>query len=588
MAGVFSNQPVQAFKTIVSLFEGGPVITAPELAPLRHKRAGRPADRFDAAAEYGATLPGRWIYIGPKYHHFGHIMAEMVHRIIPSKQMFPVDQYLLVTGREDVGSNGFDDLAEPFRQVLEFCEIRPANVRILHSNTIVETLMICEQGSCLEGTPAAAYLDMLNAFSTPRLNGLFGAAGGAGRVYVSRSGVAHGGSFLGERYLENLLACEGWEIFHPEDHPFARQMDVYRKAAALVFAEGSACHGTELLGRQALNDVYLLARRQIALGAYSNVLAPRARHFAAFWDTYFLGTAARQQSTGKLLNEFGMSLIDIERLAAFFRSHGLARLEGCSVAAYLDAAEEDLRRYVAHFSPVAPVNGIGLADAWEVSELRLRFERQRQALLVRGGIASRPPPLPVDEVMLDETEDAETIEFQANAAHRAGNWAEAERCWMRHRVRFRDNPNGHLLGAMALMGLGRFDEAEALLTAGVARFPDLPQMCAAHALLAHLRGDQAASAERWSRYADRFPANSHGYAFGIDLLKRIERYDDAGSLLLLATRQFPDDPHIAAHAARMARHRADAATPSAPPKADEDSGSPEAAGTESRQHREAT
>jgi hypothetical protein len=58
-------------------------------------------------------------------------------------------------------------------------------------------------------------------------------------------------------------------------------------------------------------------------------------------------------------------------------------------------------------------------------------------------------------------------------------------------------------------------------------------------------------------YADRFPANSHGYAFGIDMLKRIERYDDAVSLLLRAIQRFPGDPLIEARAAWMAQHRAD-------------------------------
>jgi hypothetical protein len=110
---------------------------------------------------------------------------------------------------------------------------------------------------------------------------------------------------------------------------------------------------------------------------------------------------------------------------------------------------------------------------------------------------------------------------------------------------------------MALMGLGRLDEADALLTAGVARFPGLPQLRAAHALVAHLRGDAATSHERWLSYADRFPANSHGYTFGIDMLKRINRYDDAESLLLLAIQRFPGDPRIEAQASRMAQHRAD-------------------------------
>src|SRR5579864_3699873 len=142
----FENIPVQAFKHPLLDLLGGPVILDPSLAHFRHRRDNRPWDTFDENAKFKKHLKGEWVYIGPKYEHFGHIMAEMVHRIIPSQLLFPGShRWLMVTTPDDKACR-YENLCRTFQEVLEFCEIDPTRLKIVNANTVVAKLFICEQG----------------------------------------------------------------------------------------------------------------------------------------------------------------------------------------------------------------------------------------------------------------------------------------------------------------------------------------------------------------------------------------------------------------------------------------------------------
>jgi hypothetical protein len=87
-------------------------------------------------------------------------------------------------------------------------------------------------------------------------------------VYVSRSKFASCtskdtllGSFAGEALLEKLLFQRGVKIIHPELLPLKEQLEIYLGASALIFSEGSAQHGLELLGFDAFKEVIIICRR---------------------------------------------------------------------------------------------------------------------------------------------------------------------------------------------------------------------------------------------------------------------------------------------------------------------------------------
>jgi hypothetical protein len=190
---------------------------------------------------------------------------------------------------------------------------------------------------------------MLAAYSHPKLDQLLPRPPISEKVYVSRSKIRHGGSFLGERYIESLLAAEGFDIFHPEDWSLPAQMHRYRHAGLLVFPEGSACHGVELLGAEALDRVYVLMRRDNHSGTFVAVLRPRATRMAILTEMPFLGTVRMHNENMRLVTEAGVSVFDLDGLMRFLRRNGIAELSTLDRAAYFDAAAADLEAYFQYY-----------------------------------------------------------------------------------------------------------------------------------------------------------------------------------------------------------------------------------------------
>ena len=346
---VFDDVEVHAFRMpMVPSFEGGVVLSDPADQRLRQTRNWAPCD---ACAPSGAALPvleGEFAYGGPLYlHHFGHFMAECIHRVLPTTQRFQPRKWLFVSERHSERASG---PMPPFvLQAFEFLGVDMGTVTIADTDMRVRQLSICEQGSDLWGGAKPGYLLDLDAYTSPRLDALHGRAPRSGKVYVSRSNVPTGGTFLGERYLETLLAGEGFRIFHPEQHPLTEQMDVYRKAELVVFPEGSACHGVELLGASALDRCYLLGRREdLQRRIFVNILQPRSREFDLLAAHRPLGTIVVNPATGEPLDHRGVCLFDVEALLEFLRSRSIASLRDFDLGRYFQAASIDLWRYVRH------------------------------------------------------------------------------------------------------------------------------------------------------------------------------------------------------------------------------------------------
>jgi tetratricopeptide (TPR) repeat protein len=544
---IFDNLRVEAFKQpLVPMFPGGPVLLDPAFAHFRHRRGDRPFDRFDDKASFTRYLEGEWAYFGPKYPHFGHIMAEMIHRILPTKLLFPqIQKYLLLTTVDDDRLD-FNSLYQTYHEVFEFFEIDPASILILNENAVIEHLAICEQGSNLEGHPTPWYLDALREFSIQRLDQIHGPRVQAARVYVSKSKIPHGGKILGEGYIEEVLRSEGFFVFYPEETPLSSQMDIYRKAKELIFSEGSAFHGTELLGTNMLDRTFLVVRRKYASDSFGRVVQRRATQFEMFLDTFLLGTIFVEAQTRIPHREFAVSLVDIDRFVAFFREHGLGRLDDIDVRRYFEAAESDLRAY---FSSVTHP-GLLETDPWRVSEVRLEFEKLRQRFLV--GCVQTVPDLATQAAL---GKDANGIEAEAWAAHSGRRWLEAAQRWEVYRERFPDSEEGFALGSVALIELGRFYEADALLRVAMEKFPEYPDVHSNYALVAHHRRDWPEAVARWEAFRANFSQFRIGFSLGAAALVELGRYDDADRLIRLGLESHSHDRELLEKQASLAKLR---------------------------------
>ena len=285
------------------------------------------------------NIHGDYIYGGPIYHHFGHTLSELVHRIVLSKMMEPSLPYLFLTV-----INGqkirLSDFPAYIQEIYGFLGISDKNALVINRPSIVENLFVTESGSDFGGGPKDGYLEILNEYYdkehiSSEVKPQYDV------TYVSRSPFLVGG-FLGERYLENLLQESGCYIFRPEKYSFVHQMEVYKNSKLLIFPEGSACHGIELLGKLQ-NDCIFLNRRKTHLDIFQKILKPRFKNYYCFDKNYHLGSSIKSENN--FLEHKGVSLFNIVDLMIFLRNFNINIDRPRIVAEYFCSAVNDLQEY---------------------------------------------------------------------------------------------------------------------------------------------------------------------------------------------------------------------------------------------------
>jgi len=339
-------------------FRGGLRLESPRThRRFRQTRFHKPVDTLPAAAPAPAQLRGDWIYGGALSRHFGHFMAELAHRLLPGRSYSKTLPWIFAV---TAGSphTGVEHWPSFIHEVLRYFDIPQSQVQLIAKPTRVERLILPEAGSDLGGGPKAFYLDLLDAHGGARLDREFPAARRPARIYVSRSAL--GGAtarLLGERYLERALEREGFFVLHPERYGLLEQMDFYRQADVVIFGEGSACHGVELLGRSLRHCIYL-NRRDFTAKFFVPMLQRRSQRFDAFLGNQYLGSPL-QHPAGHLHRQLAATLINATQLVPFLHGLGVGRFRDWDQRAFVESAEEDLHAYLAsrpntklmHFRP---------------------------------------------------------------------------------------------------------------------------------------------------------------------------------------------------------------------------------------------
>ncbi|MCB1405142.1 MAG: DUF563 domain-containing protein [Rhodobacteraceae bacterium] len=175
--------------------------------------------------------------------HFGHIVSETVSRIPQSLAQAP-GLPLYFSAKPDM------DAAQPsavFRAIMEWLNVPMDRVRFIREPTLFRELHVAVQAEHLDGpAPPDEYLDLLEA----RIKGNLEPTRPEGIVFVSRAQLGpESEQTAAERYLAFCLERLGVRVVHPETLTLPQQMRVYAGAKHLVFSEGSAIHGRQLLGR---------------------------------------------------------------------------------------------------------------------------------------------------------------------------------------------------------------------------------------------------------------------------------------------------------------------------------------------------
>lgn len=205
-----------------------------------------------------AEVAGTWLWGGQLYRHFGHFLTESAARLWAFGQTGEDVRGVIFTPKRFAAG---DTLLKWQTDYLAMAGVAAA-VHVATTPTKVERLLVAAQGF---GTgDLSAGTDAYKAFFRDRFAADI-APDGPERLYLSRSrfGPRKGG-VLGEDVIEAALAAEGYEIFHPQDHPLDVQIAHMKAARRIVGPDGSAFHLAGLVARPDVRAAAIMRRNTAA------------------------------------------------------------------------------------------------------------------------------------------------------------------------------------------------------------------------------------------------------------------------------------------------------------------------------------
>lgn len=290
-----------------------------------------PVERCEARIERPCVWGG---YVQP---HFGHMVAEHAGRLLWSSHARPDDLVVLVA---EPGAT-MATLPTFVAELLDWYGIDAGRVHLLDRPTLARELRVAPQAEPFHGDPPSEdYLDLLDhhaerAALPPTA---------AEHLYVGRVGLpgrAKAGH-VGEAYLAGVLARLGVRVMDPAALPLREQLAAYAGARHLIFAEGSAVHGRQLLGRadQAITVIARRHRRRIA----APNLGPRCASLA--YVEAVRATVAPVLWYGARLPSLALAFYDVPALHRGLAARGLDVASVWDDEAYQAACRADLEGWV--------------------------------------------------------------------------------------------------------------------------------------------------------------------------------------------------------------------------------------------------
>jgi len=336
--------PMQRFEDIAilpaqfidrTMYGGGPRWPdfARQIGP-RHGRHGRPIDTCPPVPEGDLTeIPDPVCWGGQVYHHFGHQVADYATRVIQTRIERPGDPVLFLLRPDGTP----DKLPGHFYQIMDWLGLPRDQIRLINAPHLARRLYVAPQAEQLPDIgPSLTYLDALDA--NWQRHGL--APTQSDLLYVSRAGMTRtgAGGHAGERYLVDRLRAAGARVLIPEQAPLRHQLRAYAGAAHIVFSEGSAMHGRQLLG-YVPQAITVLNRRPQARTAL-HILRPRCDNLVYAEVVHSLLCMVRPDGAPRAVD--GLSLIAPDRLLQSLAALGVDLRAGWDAAAYGKSRDADI------------------------------------------------------------------------------------------------------------------------------------------------------------------------------------------------------------------------------------------------------
>ena len=329
--------------------------------PVNRLEVHAPDDIADIPVHGGPTL-----YAGPYFAHFGHGVAEGLHRLWAARH-FPELKDARIVFQIQPGAQ-----RRPwFDAMLELIGIAPERVLLLDHVARFEELHVPAQGRALGG--ALLLPDYLSLFPLAPIQA---AAGAPKRLYVSRSRYTHSGIYLGESLVERVLEQAGFAIVHPQDMRLIDFAGMLRAAETIIFAEGSAIHNLELTGPVDA-QVMVIGRRDGMRRKFEALVTSLAREAAFFARARVAGSLSWDRAHDRPRLSTACSIVPIASLIDEIGRFSGLDLPTPDEGAIRAAMRDDLMRYLSD-----PRGGQGSTEAEQARARRaLEDNPEIQALL---------------------------------------------------------------------------------------------------------------------------------------------------------------------------------------------------------------
>lgn len=287
---------------------------------------------------------GHYYYGGPVFHHFGHFLAESIHRLMFLKDVtthHKVKKVIFLPQRYiTVGILKKGVLPPQFYEVLSYLGVSSSQILIQTKPTKYEYCWVSKQQSYFR-SPYKISNEYKNFLAQCEANhDLIEVINSPSKIYVSRTNYSYRGTFAGEKYIESILEKNGFTIVYPEKLSLIEQLKLYKNASQIIFSEGTALHVLELLAEISA-QIGVIRRRKHGLESFQMVLNSRCPNWsyiepAIDFPSLFVPKRSEKSASGSatsihcsvslelyLKNKFAIRYFD----SSFYKSESLKDLD---------------------------------------------------------------------------------------------------------------------------------------------------------------------------------------------------------------------------------------------------------------------
>ncbi|MCJ9428950.1 glycosyltransferase family 61 protein [Kordiimonas marina] len=201
-----------------------------------------------------ARLSGRHIFAGYLFPHYGHFLLESLSRLWVIRQNPDIPLVWL-------GVHNQHDFIQMQQEIFELFGLRNP-MHLITEQTEVEELVVPEAGYIINSKFTDAQAEALRLVGPTELTP-------GKKVWLSRSKLKSA-IIHNEPALEDILAANGWILYHPEEHSIAEQLAMLADAELIAGVEGSAFH-TLILMPDFAGEVVIFGRGAKLNMDYANI-----------------------------------------------------------------------------------------------------------------------------------------------------------------------------------------------------------------------------------------------------------------------------------------------------------------------------